>query len=693
MQNGFRRAAALLARLQQRHVEVAAGGRPGTVLLPFGRYFAARADLLTREGYKTITPIDGVSPFSGVGDPDPELQRFADGERVNERVQIDVRKDLATRLADADAEFLVVDNSAALLHHCELNGRLYAFHRGEETDFTDLLARTEESQPAARPGKLSQRGFDDDLRATYDHFISACLDTFRPEQIILVRSHLPRFWVGDDGRIAPTGIDRRDARFLDSLDDYFLEHTGCQESAAALSHVPADARWQAGDHRLRRAIEEDLVACCTHRPGSSRDSRPPSLRHVGEHDSGAADHVVTAFRQRRPVDPAWLLEYFRAGGASYDDLLALAYLEQTDSGRDVDLLRDCVRAAVHDPESYPAAVTKWRFDRSVHALRGWRWCTLRLPSGHLWAPQITVSCDGVHLRFLGDGAIGRVPVVRLRRSEIDGVVDGRLPITPLQLGDAVGSWPLYLERGRRGVTTALRVLVADAAELVDSCSWLDWATVIDNESVEVTTWGARPTRGVPAARTDLSFVFAPDTRICTVGGGLMDQITHIALFDDLCTPAGLDYYLDDLRYIWWRSHNGFEASRLAPQLERRRLTRLVSQALIESFRHEVGKVRLPWLFNQSQVWYDFGLRDATVVTRDYFNARRLVERNPDFPVQVYTEESELGEFLRKPPSRLCFYTTQHRIPIVAESATALRRVFSYRLLESCRSRSRGGPDR
>ena len=162
----------------------------------------------------------------------------------------------------------------------------------------------------------------------------------------------------------------------------------------------------------------------------------------------------------------------------------------------------------------------------------------------------------------------------------------------------------------------------------------------------------------------------------------MDQVTHIALFDDLCTPHGLDYYLDDLRYTWWRSHNGFEASRLAPDLERRRITRLVSQALIESFRDEVMKTRLPWVFNQSRAWYDLGLREATVVTLDYFNSRRLMEIGPEFPVRVYTEAEELGELIREPPSPVCFYTTQQRIPIVPESADAIRRVFSYHHLES-----------
>ena len=40
-------------------------GAPGTVILPFGRYFASRVDMLTRDGFKTIVPIDGISPFSG----------------------------------------------------------------------------------------------------------------------------------------------------------------------------------------------------------------------------------------------------------------------------------------------------------------------------------------------------------------------------------------------------------------------------------------------------------------------------------------------------------------------------------------------------------------------------------------------------------------------------------------------------
>jgi hypothetical protein len=676
-------AAVRVLRLPHVRPRAATGVDWGTVIQPFGRYFAGRADMLTRDGFKTIVPIDGISPFSGVGAPDPEMQRYADSDRVNARVQTEVRKDLAERLARADALFLVVDNSTALLTHREVNGRLYTVLPGEETDLMDLLWNADTTQARTLAVKIPRLGFTSRMRSTYDSFIRACLDSFPPHRIVLVRSHLPRFWIAEDGTIAPTNVNRRDARFIEALDHHFIEQTGCRVASGTMSHFPSAVQWQSFDHRLRRVIEEDLVELCTqHRRGDS--SRPLSAvpDRGARRQTTAADHVVGAFRRSRPVNRRWLLKYFTAGGASYDDLLALAYLDQGYPGSDDDLIRTCARRAVADAGSHPLIMTKRGFDRSLRALRGWRWCALKLPRGRLWTPQITVPGGSVVFRFLGDGSIQRVPISRVAVTEATAVVEGRLPVTPLNLSDVIGSWPVYLERGRRGITSAPLVVVADVEELVDTCSWINWAKVLDNERVVITTARDAVRARNPKAKTDLSFIFDPNTRIGTVGGGLMDQVTHIALFDDLCTPHGLDYYLDDLRYIWWRSHNGFEASRLAPQLEPRRITHLVSRALIESFRDEVMRTRLPWVFNQSRVWYDFGLREATVVTRDYFNSRQLMEIGPEFPVRVYTEEKELGELIREPPSPICFYTTQHRIPIVPESANAIKRVFSYDHLEA-----------
>ncbi len=306
------------------------------MILPFGRYFAGRADLLTRDGFKTVVPIDGVSPFSGIGEPDPMMQRLADSERTNERVQTDVNKDLAARLAQAEAQFLVVDNSSALLFHREVNGRLYSVVPGEDTDLMDMLWNADATGARAVAFKLSQEGLTENLRSTYDSFVRACLDSFDPANIILVRSHAARFWVADNGRIAPTDVGRHDARFLEALDDYFIAQTGCRVADGTLGYFPSAVSWQSFDNRLRRMIEEDLVELCTSHTATDAPGAPAAgpAHHISRRMT-AADHVVGAFRESRSVDKHWLQEYFAAGGASYDDLLALAYLEQCDAAAEV----------------------------------------------------------------------------------------------------------------------------------------------------------------------------------------------------------------------------------------------------------------------------------------------------------------------------------------------------------------------
>jgi hypothetical protein len=649
------------------------------VVQPFGRYFAACADLLTREGLKTIAPIDGVSPFSAVDDPDPDMLRFAESAQATDRVRADVLKDFASRLAQSGADYLVVDNSSALMWHRELNGRLYLLIASENTDLMDALCHRDAEQARRLGFKISAEGFTDRLRERYDAFVNACVANFHPSKIVLIRSHGSRFWVAEDGVVAATNVNRNDARLLKRLDDYFIERTGCRVSDAVLRCVPRTANWVAYDHSRRMAIEADLVRLLTS-PLSGECDREGACDLGGRvQDPAAADHVVDAIRQNRPVDENLMRRYFAGGRVTYDDLLALAFLRQKKPGAYDALIRMCVRLAVADAKSYPSAETRRHFDRSLRALRNRNWRSVTLPKRNPLIPQITVACGRVVFRYHRDGSIEKVLISKVAVSDADAVVDGSIPITPLNLTDAIASWPIYFERGRRGIATALRVVVPDSDALVDSCYWLDWSWVLDNEHVVITAPGDPEPNGsqIPDAKTDLSFVFDPNARICTVGGGLMDQVTYVALFDGLCTPHGLDYYLDDFRYTWGRSHNGFEASRLAPDLERKRMTRRVSQALIESFRCEATKIPLPWAYSHARTWYAFGLREAVVVTLDHLHARRLMEIGPDFRVIVYAEPERLGELIRNPPGPVGIFATLQRIPIEAESADAIRQIFSY----------------
>ena len=116
---------------------------------------------------------------------------------------------------------------------------------------------------------------------------------------------------------------------------------------------------------------------------------------------------------------------------------------------------------------------------------------------------------------------------------------------------------------------------------------------------------------MPRARTDLSFVFDPNTRIGTVGGGLTDQVAHIALFDDLCRPQGLDLYLDDFRYPGGgvTTVSSFPpGTRSGSKGLQARIAALIASSVRGPTTGCHGSTASP------SSWYDFGLREATVVT-------------------------------------------------------------------------------
>lgn len=649
----------------------------GTVVLPFGRYFAGKIDLLTRERYKGMDPIDGVSPFTAVGLPDDAMAGYAEAKMPHsfrDRVRADVRKDLLRRLAQSGADYLVVDNSSALLRVQKVNDRAYTVVPGERSDLMERLsdeAQAPGSDGPLRPGTV---GLTDELKEAYDAFVDACLETFDPSRIILVRSHVARYWLDDGLRLTRTEADRREARLLARLDRYFVKRTGARIAYAAMEWFPTGKKWQAADDRLRMRLEEECVQLISHTaPPAPTDFK----EFLGPRDVAA--RVAALLESGSAEDAQSIRNYFTNNSPLYDDLLALAYLQQ-ESDAYADLVEECVRMAVSDGRSLPLTRTRQRFERSAAALREWPGTPFDV-SEDAFVPQITVEAGrGVAYRFTAEGKISRVLTSGEDDLDVEAILSERAPLTPLNIEAYLRSWPIHLERGRRGVTAAPHVEVSGPEDLADSCYWLDWAQVLDDEAVVVTSPGFAAADEAES-RWDLSFIFAPETRICAVGGGLMDQITHVALFNEVCEATGTTLYLDDFRYAWWRSHNGFEAARLAPDLESRRITRLISRPLLERFRSEVTAGirtrRLPWLYNQSESWVRLGLDEAVVVSRNYPNSKLLLEHDPAFPVVIYSYGDQLQALVQEPPRPVTLFHTQHRVAIHPDSAPAIHKVFSY----------------
>ena len=203
------------------------------------------------------------------------------------------------------------------------------------------------------------------------------------------------------------------------------------------------------------------------------------------------------------------------------------------------------------------------------------------------APGITLRLGAGRFVRLGSG--GRVETI-VHRPELDveALAAGETALGLEMVETSLSSWPLHLERGRRGVTEAPLVVADSAKALADSCSWLDWSQALSEEDFRVVVGNRRLVRRRRAtargaaprpARVDLSFLFEPTTRIASVTGGLMDQLTFIGSFEDLCARSGTKPWYDDLIYLWLPVHDGSVASRLDRTLDERRISRRISPTL------------------------------------------------------------------------------------------------------------------
>ena len=672
----------------------------GTVVQAFGRYFAGRLDLLTLDGFKATAPIDALSPFSVAADFDPEMASWAEAARVTERLRTDLRKNLAERLKAAHADFLVVDNTSALLPIAEIHGGLYTMVDDEPTDFMDHHWNRVPNVSRESVLRPADDGLTRQWRDLYDRFVAQCLEVFSAERIILVRSHVPRFAVEYEGRIAPVSDAARAARFLAELDEYFIRATSCLVSDVPLGFFPVRAIWHDFPDDARVELERDIRRLCTS-PASRRPRHQwsdPSRRRLrrdvdpqvaadglarlskfwGEgFSSTAADHIAGTANGRGTLDPQFLREYFRLIEATPDDLLALAYLLHDPGLRE--LVADCVRHAVSDPHSHPSVQTRRRYVENVAALTAHPGCETRRALRRPAEPQIVLRLGhGRFLRFKTDGQIESF--TSDRELDVEALASGKAALSLEMVEEAMRSWPFYLERGRRGVTSAPVVRSESPQALTESCYWLDWKRVLDEENFLITT-RASPSRWrlrrLPA-KVDLSFLFDGKTRIATVSGGLMDQLTLIGYFAHACKHAAVEAYYDDLIYLHIPIHDGFVASRLNPALDERRLSRRISESLANRFREEARRIVKPWQWRNAFTLVSLGLKELAVYTTDR-KLDLLMPEAPSFPVVVCRSNEMQRDVMARLTPGVALFAAQDRLS-GKRSSPLLQEVFDFAAL-------------
>ncbi|MFK4729844.1 hypothetical protein ROT00_09175 [Agromyces mediolanus] len=520
----------------------------GTTVQVLGDHYVADLGLRLERDFSVVSRVSGVSPFTLGAPRDVGLEAADDDAPLTPRAGLDLNKDLLTTLRSAHADVLVVDLTGALRPVAAIGVGWYTAAPEETSWLADLVAAETAASRAIEPHLVAP---SKELLGQFDAFARVVHDVYGPERVVLVTAHVAEFcW--DGARLVPRGRiqeARAAAALLAGLERRFEQITGCRSIVISRSFLPCG---DPGPTDLRLgpdfadALERAVVAVC-------RSAAPtPSTDLARVPSAGTSRFTEWAHRtltRGLPYTGQLVDRRLAALSAISDgDAIALAALVAA-------LPEDAAWPAVVDrlcrhPDSAPARRARTMFERNVDALSGYRYCFVEgledlspEPRGVVFLP------GGIVLRFDPAGAQA-VELRHPRTSPWDHrrTIERGYVFSVDEIEDVLGSWPLYLERARRGDDAPFVLDHPDLAAFADSLLTVDYPDVLADERLCVTVAGRLPTDLDWRPRVDAGFLFEPDTRVCCLRSGFGDQLYYYVQARQAAERHGLRLFLDDLLY-------------------------------------------------------------------------------------------------------------------------------------------------
>jgi len=534
----------------------------GVVLQTYGNVFVNGINFcMSHKQYKTAKDmsynfnITKISPFSICGMPDEELSKYAHCERTNRRVKIDVLKNFEEFIENAFADYFVIDNTCALIGLWKINGQFYSLMGGEKTDFMDDYYNNAPETKAnyIKPGVT---GFSDDLRVQYDLFIDTILKYYDSKHIILVKSHMSRFFdkngSADLGNVSP--ITRY---FLSELDKYFALKTNCAVIDLADFFIPLDKSSGKFSASFYTKLENEIIAICEMdsalrmRADTNADCifKNPSL--------SLADYIANA--KGKPPSLSLILNYLSNNQYTFEDIVALFWLyEKTD---DKAMFKYIAQEIFANKNGRAYLKTKELFAKNKALLSRYDYCMIEEISAISFTDQIVIQfSDRLYLKITADGKFEKIQLAPCKKWNWNYMefIQSNNVCNIDEIEDALSSCALYFERARNNDTSPLKLQFDNIDAFADSLYYVDYDDILSNENYCITLPGSSVSVNY-TPKVNLTFLFDPKTRITHISAGLGDQ-TRYYIYTEKMSREYPDFniYVYDLCYDCYNPFNGME---------------------------------------------------------------------------------------------------------------------------------------
>lgn len=132
-----------------------------------------------------------------------------------------------------EADYIIVDNTSALRSVIKYNGTFYT-QKWPKTPFSNFVSTQSDANMILPWDTDSSYNW----RYYYDSYIDAILSEYQSEQIILIKSPYSKFYYENEELHQFENLNSKQGAFINRLDDYFTERTGCYVIDDLCSRIP-----------------------------------------------------------------------------------------------------------------------------------------------------------------------------------------------------------------------------------------------------------------------------------------------------------------------------------------------------------------------------------------------------------------------------------------------------------------------
>ena len=621
------------------------------------RYPLIRSGIITEDLLQSGNPLGFVSIKSNIN-----LASFPQEvkEIDNKVTQLTLNKNLDAYLSHSETSFcsnlknngygktVRYKNTSTYIIICNTN-LAYPLYAYGDSYYSDTFPKNKLSsffEGKGIPNIIYDISFQS-VKEYYDKYIDILLREYKKSHIILVKTSPADFYVEHEE------IKQFDNKFLGinklirDADQYFIDRTGCTVISTFERYVPdrickgalptaifgefvydelakeiinavntLESAEYAADNSENKKVKRSIFS-------SFFEKKEKNIKN-SERLTEYINHLLVCQKPLSSEDISFINDYLSHESIEINDILALTLFK--DIGNDRPFGKSFAESLLNNLNCKSVQFARARYKDNSDYLNEYKYCRRDI-ADYENIKSVFIRVNSFHIIRIDpntESVFTLLPYPVNTTADYRKIISDGFSCSFFEAEALCKDLRFYIERAKKGNgNKPVKLIYDDNNMFLQTIYIADYARLLSNEPFFIGDEDIdEKTRKEFTARTNLEFLFKPNTKIVKIRSGLADQLTHYYLSKCISTEYDNVYYDDLHARSVDANHLGYELDKvLKEDISSKCFSSLFSEMLLKNF--EYRELDLPDILFEAGLFHLIGVANMDVYFKLYKKCTRV----------------------------------------------------------------------